>query len=209
MFIFLMFFLFACISVSSTTFYLSSSLGNDTHAGTSPLEPWQTFSHTASIINSGYVTNSTLLLLSGDVFTLSTAAFFQNLDNFTLSSYSTSDMNISLLRRPVLFRPSTFAAGPTLTFDEATNINVIGIEIKGGEVGIAFTYGAASIYDGNIQISNCYFENIRGLNYNASSGSWWGSAIALAAGKWPILIKNIIITDMFYISLIINNNIHC
>ena len=195
----ILFFLFACISVSSTTFYLSDSLGNDTHAGTTPFEPWQTFSHATSIINSGYVTNSTLLLLSGDVFTLSTAAFFQNLNNFTLSSYSTSDMNTSLLRRPALLRPSTSAAGPTLTFDESTNINVIGIEIQGGEVGIALTYGAGGIgpssYDGNVQISDCYFEKIRGLNYNASSGSWWGSAIALAAGRWPVLIKNITITD--------------
>lgn len=178
------------------TFYVSSSSGNDGADGISPTSPWQTLTYAATAINNGQAPNATLLLLCGDTFLLQTSAFFHNVtDGFTLSSYCLSASQ----RRPVLLRPSNSAAGPTLTFDESTDITVRGLEIRGGEVGVAFTFCAGgqgqSEYEGNLEVSDCYFEGIRGLDYNASSGNWWGASVSLAAGRWPVLVRNVRVVD--------------
>jgi hypothetical protein len=178
------------------TFYLSSSIGDDKANGTSPTSPWQSLTRASLAVSNGQAPNATLLLLSGDTFLLETAAFFHNVTNgFTISSYSLSASE----RRPVLLRPSTSAAGPTLTIDESTDVTIRGLEIRGGEVGIAFTFCAGgqglSEYEGNLEVSDCYFEGIRGLDYNASSGNWWGASVALAAGRWPVLVRNVRVID--------------
>lgn len=192
------FMLFVLLSILATsaatdTFFISSSTGDDTGSGASPSSPWRTLARAAAAVNGGAISNATVLLLSGDAFTLPSAAFFQGLSNFTLASYGPS------LRRPVLERPAGSAAGPTLTFDNCTGVAVRGLEVRGGEVGIAFTFGAGgagpSDYAGNLEVTDNYFEGIRGLNYSPSSGQWWGAAVALAAGRWPVRVRGVVVAN--------------
>lgn len=181
-------FLFLLPLISAVDYYVSSSTGDDSASGTTPAAPWRTLSRAAASVGQG---NVSLFLLAGDLFTVRTGgdAFFQSASGLTLSSYGALD------RRPILQRPFDSAAGPTLTFDNCTDVAVRGLEVRGGEMGVVFTFGAGGAgpasYDGNLEVSDCFFEGIRGLNYNPSSGNWWGAAVALAAGRWPILIRNV------------------
>jgi len=182
--------LLSSAAAQAPTFYVSSSEGSDANSGTAPSAPWATLSRASTAVNGGLLPGATVLLLNGDAFALSTAAFFTGLRGFTLAGYGAA------LRRPVLQRPPASAAGPTLTFDNCTAVTVRGLEVRGGEVGVAFTFGAngagPAVYDdANLEVSDCYFEGIRGETYNASSGQFWGAAVALAAGRWPMRVGNV------------------
>lgn len=184
------------------TYYVSSSSGSDSAAGTSPASAWLTLSRAASALSGAAPPGTSLLLLAGDTFPLNTSAFFQNLHGFAFGSYGPSP------RRPILLRPPGAAAGPTLTIDNSSSVAVVGLEIRGGEVGVAFTFAADGVGPseyGGVSVRDCYFEGIRGLNYNGTSGNWWGSAVALAAGRWPVLVRNVVVannivngSDMFF-----------
>jgi len=88
--------------------------------------------------------------------------------------------------------------------DNSSGITVSGIEVVGGENGLAFTFGESAEYS-NFTVQDCFFNQISGLHYNASSGSWWGSAIAFAATHSGVQVSQVTIahnlvngSDVFY-----------
>jgi hypothetical protein len=184
----------SCLAASARaganiSFYISSSSGDDGAPGTSPAAPWRTLAHASSALSGGAVPpNSSLSLLRGDVFTLPTGVSFGSLTSFTFTSFG------ALSSRPVLLRPPASTTGPTLTIDNSSSVSVQGLEFRGGEIGVAFTYAAggvgASEFAG-VGVSDCHFEGIRGLAYNASSGSWWGAAVALTAGRGGVVVRDV------------------
>ena len=181
------------------TLYVSSSQGSDANAGTSPAAAVQTLERASAMAN-GALHDTSLLLLSGDTFPLSTAWFLTGLRNVTISSYGT------LQARPRLTRAAP-AAGPTITIDNSSSIALQGLEVEGGENGVAFTFDnlAARTVFSNFSITDCFFNAVQGLHYNASSGSWWGAAIAFAARHSGVLVEGVTIahnlvngSDVFY-----------
>ena len=190
------------------TYYVSSSMGSDANAGTSPSAPWATLQRAAAAA-AALQPGGSLLLLRGDTWTLSTAWFLSGLTGsvdspITIGSYGAS------AERPLLQRTAP-AAGPTLTLDNSSGIIVTGLAILGGENGVCFTHDlrsgeATSVYNG-LSVTDCSFSGIRGLHYNASSGSWWGSAVAAAARHAGVYLTNVNIShnlcndsDTFYIN---------
>lgn len=211
-------FLLACATATvaaaaaPATFYVSSALGSDANSGLSPSAPWQTLERAAAaapLLTAG----SSLLLRAGDEWVLSTAWFLDGLAGtaaapITISSFASA----SSVDRPRIVRnTSTPAAGPTITCNGCAGIVFAGLEVVGGENGIAFTNdvgagGGRTVYDA-FTVTDCAFFSIRGLHYNASSGSWWGSAIAVAAAHAGVTLTHVSITrnlcndsDVFYIN---------
>jgi hypothetical protein len=185
----------------SLNVYVSSSSGADSNSGLSPSTPVSTLAHAASLLTG---TSDGVFLLRGDTWELSQSWYLTGLTNLEIGSYGPS------LQRPRLSRPplTSSRAGPTLTIDNASSIRVEGVTIEGGENGIAFTFdhiGAGVSLFTNFTVVDCFFTGIHGLNYNASSGSWWGSAIAFAARHAGVVVDGVRIqgnivngSDVFY-----------
>jgi hypothetical protein len=79
----------------------------------------------------------------------------------------------------------------------------------GGENGVAFLFdtgpsGQPALYE-NFSVTDCFFSQVGGLAYNASSGSWWGAAIAFAARHAGVRVQGVTLagnlvngSDVFY-----------
>ena len=197
------------VPLRATTFYVSSSSGDDGNAGTSPSSAWATLQR-ASAAAASLGAGDALLLLRGDEWTLSTAWFLSGLSGsaaapITLGAYGAAS------QRPLLRRAAGAAAGPTLTIDNSSGVAVSGLAVLGGENGVCFTHDlrpgeSESVYDA-LSVTDCAFAGVRGLHYNASSGSWWGSAIAVAARHAGVVLTSVNISnnlcndsDTFYIN---------
>lgn len=199
------------------TFYVSSSTGSDANSGLDPQHPWASLARVASLPPNTLQAGSSVLLLSGDEFVTETAWFLTGLvgingSPITISSYTLGGGGS--VERPRIVRSAsgpTPRAGPTLTINNSSGIVVAGLEIEGGENGVAFTHDLragelASTYAG-FAVLDCVFLDIQGLHYNASSGSWWGSAVAFAAQHAGVTVKDVTIannlvnnSDVFYIN---------
>ena len=192
---------------SGQTYYVSAS-GDDGASGTSPSAAWATLTRAAAASPS-LGPGGAILLRRGDTWTLSTAWFLTGLRGsasspITIGAYGPAAQRPRLARTPP-------AAGPTMTVDNSSGVAVIGIEVVGGENGVAFTHDvrpgeSESVFDA-LSVSDCSFSQIRGLHYNASSGSWWGSALAFAARHAGVVLTNVNVThnlvndsDVFYIN---------
>ena len=193
---------FCAASLLPTTFYISSSKGSDGHDGLTPTTPWQSLER-ASSTTTTLAPGSSLLLRRGDEWRLTTSWVLSGLLGggalpITIGDYA-DDTTVA---RPRILRPVGSAAGPTLTIDNSSGVSITGLEIVGGEIGIAFTFDVKNglFYDSFV-IFDCFFSQIRGLNYNASSGAWWGSAIAFASAQSGlaqvngVIISNNIVND--------------
>jgi hypothetical protein len=194
----------------ATSVFVSSSTGDDGNSGDAPTSAWRSLervSAAAPALGAG----SSINLLAGDVWTIDTAWFVTDMAGtasapIILRAYGASS------RRPAIVRNASVpAAGPTITINNSSGIVVAGLEVRGGENGLVFTNDvrsgeAASTFDYFV-VTDCMFSNIRGLHYNASSGSWWGSAIAVAAAHSGVTLTNVNIShnlcnasDVFYIN---------
>jgi hypothetical protein len=196
----------ASASLVPTTFYISFSKGSDSHDGLTPSTPWQSLERAASTAAT-LTPGSSLLLRRGDEWQLTTAWFLTGLlgsptASITIGDYA-DDASVS---RPRIFRPIGSAAGPTLTIDNSSGVSINGLEIVGGEIGIAFTFDIKNgMFYESFTVVDCFFSKIRGLNYNASSGAWWGSAITFASQSGLAQVSDVIIShnmvndsDTFY-----------
>lgn len=192
-------------TTASLNIYVSSSTGSDSNSGLTPATPVSTLAHASSLLTPPTGSDG-IYLLRGDTWELTQAWFLTGMTGLEISSYG------SLLQRPRLTRPqfpSSSRAGPTLTIDNSSSVHVEGVEIEGGENGIAFTFdhttGAGVSLFTDFIVKDCFFNGIHGLNYNASSGSWWGSTIAFAARHAGVVVDGVNIqgnivngSDVFY-----------
>ena len=193
----------------AATFYISSSSGSDGNSGTSPSSAWATLqraSAAAPLLRPG----DSLLLLRGDEWTLPTAWFLTGLVGSAAAPITVGAYGAAW-QRPLLRRAAGAAAGPTLTIDNSSGVAVAGLAVLGGENGVVFTHDlrpgeSESVFDA-LSVTDCAFSGVRGLHYNASSGSWWGSAVAVAARHAGVVLTNVNISnnlcndsDTFYIN---------
>jgi hypothetical protein len=195
-------------SAAAPSFYISSSnpAASDSNPGTSPSAPWKTLaraSQSASVLSPG----SSLLLRGGDVFTLSSAidggwtitglrggSFSDPSTLITIGAYFDSG---SMPDRPLIYRPAP-AAGPAVRIDNSSGVVVQGLEVAGGETGVAYTWdtvnGNPTTYD-SVGVVDCYFRDILGLAYNGTSGSWWAPAVGLTAAHAGVTVTNAVYTN--------------
>ena len=74
---------------------------------------------------------------------------------------------------------------------------VTGLEIVGGQYGVAFEFNSMTSPDGglfgNLSVVDCSFVNMRGVDYDPGSGKWWGAAVALASAvaAGPVELANV------------------
>ena len=195
-------------ATAAANVFVSSSAGNDSNSGATPAAPLKTLPRAAALIRAqGLPPGAGLYLLRGDVFPLPTALFLTGLLGTPDSPVTVGGYG-PLARRPVLSRLPGQAAGPTLTIDNSSHVAVTGLEVRGGENGVAFTFDVLGPTRGafsGLTVTDCFFNSIGGLHYNASSGSWWGAAVALAAAHSGVVVKGVNIShnivngsDVFY-----------
>ena len=169
----------------SAPFYVSSSKGSDSNSGTIPSLPWRSLSRAFS---ASLTPGDAILLRQGDTWTLTlpfnvSGVLGSGDAPIVLSAYvdATSSVN-----RPVIARSTQGEqTGILFNFHNSGGLSVMGIEFIGAEVGLGFTFDASSnpppaLGYNNYTIEDCFFHSQKGAFYNASTGSWWGSAIAFA-----------------------------
>ena len=131
---------FAAASLAhAAVYYVSSTKGSDSSTGLSPAAPWQSLQRVMRVT---LTAGDSVLLRNGDVFVEATVVFLTGMAGtraapVTISSYADGD---SAADRPLLARPATSAAGPTLTINNSSGVVVAGLEIAGGENGVVFTF---------------------------------------------------------------------
>ena len=200
-------FIFCAAAAPPQTLYVSSSRGDDAAAGDTPAAPWRTLTRAARAAPA-LAPGSAGLLRRGDEWAVGDGGW-------ALSSLAgTAEAPIAIADyadgggadRPRLVRAGA-GAGPTVTIDNSSGVAVRGLEIVGGENGVAFTYdaGPGGALFSNFSVDDCFFSRIHGLNYNASSGSWWGAAVAFAAHHAGVHVRGVRIahnivndSDVFY-----------
>lgn len=141
----------AAAARAPVSYYVSSARGADGNAGTSPDAPWASLSRAAAVA-AGLRSGDSILLRRGDVWT-GPAWFLGGMRGsaavpVTLGSYADAGAGPD---RPLIARAAGAAAGPTVTVDNSSGVVLSGLEIAGGENGVAFTFdvvgGAATSYD--------------------------------------------------------------
>jgi hypothetical protein len=182
-----------------TAYYVSSVFGNDASSGTSSTSPWRTLGRAASAT---LLPGDSVLLRMGDSWSINTSWSFAGLNGtaaapITFAAYAdaTSSPN-----RPLVARSADVpAAGPTLRFWQSSGLVIDGLEIFGGENAIAFLFDVPATVPhatfSNLYVADCLFRNITGLVPNATSGSWWGNAIAIAAAHAGVTVTNATIVN--------------
>lgn len=205
------------VSAGATTlYYVSSSYGNDNNQGTSPSFPFASLDK-VSALSSSLQPGDKVLLYATDTWIIDygwnlTMMLGTSVAPITIGSYYTQTA-VTNVERPIIQRnPHVPAVGPTILVSGSTGIVIEGISVRGGENGIAFVWdiknNQPTTYD-SIQVQDCTFWDIKGLSYNGTTGSWWGSAIALAAAHAGVTVTNVAInnnlcnnSDTFYINTV-------
>eukprot|EP01084_Bolivina_argentea_P215205 365344_1 len=156
--------------VSSTDYYISSTTGSDSNAGTNQESPWETFENVPSLKLSG---GDSLLLHAGDVWSESLVindARGTDKSQIIISSYNTGN---NTLPRPRINHYGN--EGILCTNCEQIIFN--NLALSNSIYGIVFTFSMKNTPFSNFNISNCYFNHINSPYYNATNGNWWGAAI--------------------------------
>jgi hypothetical protein len=216
-------------SVHAVQYFISSSTGSDANSGRSSDAAWASFHHIAgSSPDTPLQAGDIVLLATGDTFILDAPLNFINLAGtaaapILFSSYvlGTQLERPSLARAPAAksvvsgFQPNgaagiraSGARGPVVLFNSSQGVFINGWEISGGEQGVVFFYPNATESYTDFSITDCYFHDIRGVDYDPNTGSWWGCAIAFASAAGPMTpVFNVTIahnlannSDTFYIN---------
>ena len=194
----LCFLLLLVLSISNASnYYVSSSTGSDSNTGTSPQSPWKTFKNIATLKLSP---GDSLLLLSGDTWNEQLAinnAMGTSNAKITVSLYNPNGNRTSSKRPIINVYNTSYQATEAVLCTNCAGITIQDLEIAGAQFGLAIIYTITNKIVSDITINNCFFHNINGLNYNASSGSWWGVAIATGTTNTNsnIRIENFQITN--------------
>ena len=184
--------------------FVSASRGSDANSGATPQQAWATLAHAASA--SVGLRDARVLLRQGDSFELpapgAAGVVFSQLVGVTVGAYADGGE----VARPRLVRTASPASGATVdsggtqivaSGGTATNTAIdggtlqlqlgaqVGLEIVGGQYGVAFEFNAPTRPDGspfgNLSVADCSFFDVRGVDYDPGSSVWWGAAVALAS----------------------------
>ena len=175
-------------ALDGSIFYISSSnpAASDGNPGTSPSLPWRTLEAAVKVaptLSGG----DQILLRGGDTFNQTSAWYLEGMRGSAsqpvrIGAYFDDGSTVD---RPRILRVDATPAGPTLTIADSSGVEVTGLEIVGGENGIAFSFspppGAPSpvAYDW-FNVSDCWIHGVRQVGFNSSVSSA-SAAVALAA----------------------------
>lgn len=170
--------------VSASSFYVSSSLGSDSNDGSQAF-PWRSL---ARAFRSPLAPGDAILLRQGDTWELAAtlnATGVQGAASAPIAFSAYADATSSEDRPVVARSTGGDESGILFNFHNGRGLNISGIEFVGAEVGLGFTFDALASPPpsrgyANYTIEDCVFRAQTGAHYNASTGSWWGSAIAFA-----------------------------
>ena len=164
-------------SFTCADIFVSSSFGADSNSGDTPAAPFASLAYAASA--AAGLRNAAIRLRRGDSWFLPFGVAFGGLVNASITDYATDGS----LSRPRLIRAPP-AQGAALSLANSLHTAVIGLEIVGGEYGIALEFGAPFSPMGtpweNLTVADCFFNGIVGGTYNPTDSTGWGAAVALA-----------------------------
>lgn len=191
--------LFACSAASGVDLFVSSSRGSDTNSGASPQAAWATLEHAAGA--SLGLRGGRILLRAGDAWQLpapgAAGVAFGLLEGVTIGAFVDGGGDAAAAARPRLLRTSPVLSGATLVCSDCSSVFISGLEIVGGQYGVAFEFNSPAGPDGgsfgNLSVVDCSFANLRGVDYDPGSGQWWGAAVALASAvaSGPVELVNV------------------
>lgn len=182
------------------TFYISSSnpAASDNNTGTSPSLPWRSLQRAVAAapqLRAG----GQLLLCNGDTWVLSKPLRFDGLGNASsaarllLGSYQFGTST----QRPLILADSPSYVGPLLWLHDAQRIDVVGLELSGGEVGVELSFGELrdNRYTANLSssITDCVIRGARSVA--SANGSTVGSAILLSAAHANITVSGLVLSN--------------
>eukprot|EP00483_Globobulimina_turgida_P004131 UN04139 len=181
---------------TSTNYYVSSTSGSDSNSGTSSNSPWKTF-----------INIKTLKLSDGDQLLLKcNDDWYEQLYIKNARGSKSNPVTISSYGNG--YRPWINAMRLNITkviiCVDCENIIFSYLEIFGSQIGISleFTLTNTTLY--NYNITNNFFHRIRGTQYNATTGNWWGKCVITSSTN-PLQIDNLIFernlvnfSDTFY-----------
>lgn len=170
---------------TATTYYVSSSIGDDTAAGTSPDSPWRSLAR-AGKGEALRAAGDSLLLRQGDSWIVETGdALVLTNASGTLGSYYHG--NNTRATQPLIQVSSRGSWAACVRLYDATELTVTGLRLAGCSAGVLVTQSV--LLTKNIAVVNNIFADIRGpmqLFLPAGSSApapWvqdWGVAVALA-----------------------------
>lgn len=179
----------AAVAAPLPTYYVSSS-GDDSASGTSPATPWRTLAHARTGAGAALRAGASLLLRRGDVFTLSSPWVLDG-----VGSAATSGGPRVLLgawgaasERPVIVAAAPAQAGPLIWLADGVRTDIVGLELRGAEAGVALTYSASANAD--LVIRDCVVRDSRAANVSNEGGDW-GGAFVLAATHALVTVSGI------------------
>jgi hypothetical protein len=194
----------------ATTFFVSSSKGDDAGSGTSPSAPWRTLPRAALGASRP---GDSILLRAGDEFDLDATLVLQSfgsgaadgsLPAAMLSSYD--DGQGAGTPRPLLRRGVGTAAGAVVQCVECSGVAVAGLEVSGGEQGLLFTYMAPAV-QGGVSVTDCFVHDVRGTRTGANPLNWASCIGFNASARTDVAAVNINITgNLFNSSDVIYQN---
>jgi len=185
-----------------TTFFVSSSKGDDAGAGTSPAAPWRTLPRAAA---GAAAQGSSLLLRAGDVFDLDATLLLRSfgsgaadgsLPAAVLGSYD--DGQGAGAPRPWLRRGVGTAEGAVVQCVDCSGVAVVGLEVSGGEQGILFSYSAPA-EQGGVSVTDNFVHDVRGTRTGADPLNW-ASCVGFNASvaRTDVVAVNINITSNLF-----------
>ncbi|RCX18863.1 F5/8 type C domain-containing protein [Anaerobacterium chartisolvens] len=168
--------LFAMLGVNKayamgTTYYVSSSTGSDSNAGTSSSAPWKTLEKVGAMT---YGAGDQILLRCGDVWnetlTISNSSGSPG-SPIVLSSYGTGS-------KPGIIRNNT-TSDLCVKVNDASYFTISNLDIGNSAMGIWFNYNDSFGHAGLV-IDNCHFHDIYGVDQFHPSSAFLG--IQFSAG---------------------------
>lgn len=187
----------AAVGEAYTTYYVSSSntLASDSNPGTSPALPWRTLER-VQLVAPSLGPNDAVLLRAGDAFNISDSWYLSGMwgapgSEVVISAYVDDGAGVD---RPRIWRAEPPAHGPVITVDNSSSVLISGLEIAGGENGIAFTYDVPGPYQ-DIAVTDCYLHDIRTTvapNASVISSSF---AIGIGARLGGVVVRNVTVAN--------------
>ncbi len=139
------------VLAAGTSYYVSSSAGNDSNSGTSSSTPWKTLKKASGILQPG----DKILLKCGDTWTgeeLMVSGNSTSADYIEITSYSTG-------AKPIIEGISK-SKDKCITIIDGGGFRISNLELRSANVGIYILYSMEKTNFKDILIENCYLHEI-------------------------------------------------
>ncbi len=163
---------------AATTYYISSSGGNDLNSGTSTSAPWQTFNNINSIT-----------LQPGDQVLLKANDSWNQELNLTGNGNSTASVTLGTYggAGSALISRSSVQYDKCVVINNPSYWNIYGLDLRNAKIGIYLRYEDTS-YNTDVTISWCYFQDIADGTYVPANHNYelaWSCGIFLGGKVNP------------------------